>query len=150
MSEISTELVVPGVGQLVSLDEPREVALAIDAIRDLEFQLRAAKQDLTRALVHASQQEGSKTLRYEGVEVVVKGGSATHYDAAEIYTGLIDAGMSAERAGEIVKHTVTQKVDASQAKRAASANPEYAAVIYAHTTTIDVPHSVSVSRKGSS
>jgi hypothetical protein len=152
MTEMSTELVVPGIGQLVpgigqlvDLDQPREVALAIDAIRDLEYQLRAAKQDLTRALVHASQQEGTKTLRYEGVEVVVKGGSATHYDAAAIYSGLIDAGMSEQRAGEIVKHEVITKVDAAQAKRASAANPEYAAVIAANTSVVDTPYSVSVS-----
>lgn len=147
MSEMSTEMVVVGIGEVVSLDQPREVALAIDAIRDLEYELRAAKQELTRALVYASQQEGSKTLRYEGVEVVVKGGKAKHYDAASLYTDLLDAGMSTERAGEIVVHTVTQKVDAAQAKRAAGANEAYAAVIAKHTTEIDVPHTVSISRK---
>ncbi len=146
-SEHSTELVVPGIGQLVNLDEPREVALALNAVRDLEYQLRAIKTDLTRALAHASQQEGSKTLRYEGVEVTLKGGTVTEYDAAAIFDGLLDAGMSEQRVGEIVKHTITQKVDAVKARQAAAANPAYAKVIEANTVIKEGPPQATVSLK---
>lgn len=145
---MSEELVVPGVGQVVNLEDPREVAFAIDAIRDMRYQMNVAVQELTRALVHASQQEGSKTLRYEGVEVTVKGGSVTEYDEAAIYSGLIDAGMSQERAAQIVKHTVTLKVDAREADRAAKANPAYADVIDQFKTVKEAPYSATVSLKG--
>ncbi len=146
-SEQSTEILVQGIGQLVNLDQPREVALAIDAIRDLEYHLREAKKDLTRALVYASQQEGSKTLRYEGVEVTVKGGTFTSWDEAGLYTALIDAGMSEERAGEIVVHKVSLQVSANEANRAAKANPAYAEIIETHKTVGETLPSVSVSVK---
>jgi hypothetical protein len=139
------ELVVPGIGQIVSLDAPKEVAVALDSIRDLEYQLRIAKQDLTRALVHASEQAGSKTLRYGNVEAVIKGGTATVYDAEEIRSGLLAAGMSEERVAEIVVETVSSKVSANEAKRAASANPKYAEVIDAHKTVVEMAPSVSIS-----
>ncbi len=148
MNDPSTELIVPGIGQVVNLDDPKEVALALNAIRDLEYQFRAAKADLTRALVYASEKEGSKTLRYEGATVVIKGGQVTEYDAPAIYDGLLEAGMSEQRAGEIVKHTVTQKVDAREAQRAAKANPAYAEVIEANTAVKEIPPSASVSIKG--
>lgn len=143
----STELAIIGLGQLVNLEDGAECARAIDAIRDLEWQLRMAKQELTRALVHQSQQAGSKTLRYEGVEATVKGGSATEYDADAIYLDLLAAGMSEERAGEVVVETVTRKVSAAEAKRVSAANPAYKDVIDRHTRVVDTPYSVSVSLK---
>ena len=142
----STELVVPGIGQLVNLEDPREVALAIDAIRDLEYQLREAKTDLTRAIVYHSQKEGSKTLHYDGVEVQLRGGSVTEYDETAIYTELIEAGMSEERAAQIVKHTVTLKVDAREADRAGKANTVYMEIIERNKTVKDTPFSASVKR----
>ena len=143
----TTELAIIGLGELVNLEDGAQCARAIDAIRDLEWQLRAAKQELTRALVHASQQAGSKTLRYEGVEAVVKGGTATEYDADSVYLDLLAAGMSEERAGEIVVETVTRKVSAAEAKRAAAANPAYAEAISRHTRVVETPFTVSVSLK---
>ena len=143
----STELAVVGIGELVDLSNGAQCARAIDAIRDLEWQLRAAKQELTRALVHQSQQAGSKTLRYEGVDAVVKGGEKTEFDADGLYLDLLAAGMSEERAGEIVVETVTRTVKANEAKRAAAANPAYAAAISRHTRVVDTPSTVSVSVK---
>lgn len=146
-SETSTELVVPGIGQVVNLEDPRETAFALNAIRDLEYQLKAIKTDLTRALAYASQQEGSKTLRYEGVEITIKSGPVRKFDAAAIYDGLLTAGMSPQRASEVVKHTVTQKVDAREADRASGANPAYRDVIETHTTFEEGPPSATVSIK---
>lgn len=146
-SETSTELVVPGIGQVVNLDDPRETAFALDAIRNLEYALRACKMDLTRALAFASEKEGSKTLRYEGVEITIKGGQTKEYDAPAIYDGLLDVGMSEERAGQIVKHTVVQKVDAREAERASKANPAYGEVIEQHTTIKASPPQATVSVK---
>jgi len=143
----STELAIVGIGELVNLEDGAACARAIDAIRDLEWQLRAAKTELTRALVHQSQQAGSKTLRYEGVEAVVKGGTATEFDSEAIYLDLLAAGMSEQRAGEIVVETVSRKVSAAEAKRAAAANPAYAEAISRHTRVVETPFTVSVSVK---
>lgn len=145
-SEPSTELAVPVIGQVVNLEDANDCALALDAIRDLEYQLKQAKTDLTRALVHHSQQAGTKTLHLDNATVVLSGGEATVYDAEEIYVGLIEAGMTPERAGEIVKETVTRKVDARQAKSAAAANPAYREVIERHTRVEDRPYRAEVSR----
>ena len=147
MTETSTDLVVPGVGEVVSLDDGAQCARAIDAIRDLEYQLRMVKTELTRALVAQSEQEGSKTLRYEGVEVTVKGGVKVEYDADAMYLDLLAAGMSEQRAGDVVVEVVTRKVNAVEAKRVAAANPAYAEVVERHRSEVDVPYSVSMSVK---
>ena len=148
MSETqTTELAVVGIGELVNLNDGAQCARAIDAIRYLEWQLRAAKTELTRALVYQSQQAGSKTLRYEGVEAVVKGGTVTEYDADAIYVDLLAAGMTERRAGEIVVETVSRKVSASEAKRASAANPAYKEAIERHTRVVETPFTVSVSLK---
>jgi len=141
----STELMVPGVGQVVNLEDAGECALALDALRDLEYQLRMAKTELTRALVHASQQAGTKTLHLPGAKATISGGSETQYDADALIPALLASGMSPERVSEIVVETVTYKVSAVEAKRAAEANPVYAEIIDAHTTTVEKAFSVSVS-----
>lgn len=133
----STELVVPGIGEVVNLDDPRQVALALDAIRDLERQFGAVKGELTRAIEYASQIEGSKTIRFEGGKAVLSSSTETLYDAELIEEGLRAAGMPEDRIREIVKETVSYKVDGVKAKQAAGANPAYAAVIDAHKTVID-------------
>lgn len=139
------DLVVPGIGEVVPLDDPKQVAFAIDAVRDLEWKLRAVKTELTRALVHASEVAGSKTLHLEGVKVTIKSGPETVYDAEQIEIGLRDAGMPEERIRQIVKETVSYKVDANQAKQAAGANPAYAAVIEANKQTREMTPSATIS-----
>lgn len=142
------ELVVPGIGEIVNLEDAPQVARALHAVRALEGQLRDVKSELTNALVYASQVQGSKTLRFEGVEAVVKGGEITMYDEVEIENGLRAAGMPEERIREIVVETVTRKVSAREAERAAKANPAYAKVIEAHRRTVEQSPSVSVKVMG--
>lgn len=142
--ETSTELVVPGIGEVVNLDDPRQVSLALDAVRDLERTLRAVKGELTRAIVHASEIAGTKTLYLEGVKAVVKSGPVTVYDAEAIEAGLRQAGMPEDRIREIVVETVTYSVAAVKAKQAAGANPAYAAVIDANKREEEKDPSVSL------
>lgn len=147
-SEFSTELIVPGVGQVVNLEDPFETALALAAVRDLEYKLREVKKDLSRALVYASEQEGRKTLYLGddmGLKVEIKGGHETVYDAEEIELGLREAGMKEERIREIVVETTTYKVSAAEAKRAAAASARYKAVIDAHTRVEERTPTASVS-----
>jgi hypothetical protein len=129
------ELVVPGIGQIVNLDDPPEVAGALGKVRELESMLRSVKSELTAALVYASQRLGTKTLHLENCDVTIKSGSSTVYDPIEIEAGLRAAGMPEERIREIVKETVSYSVDAVKAKQAAGANPLYAAVIAKHSQT---------------
>jgi hypothetical protein len=146
MIESGKELVVPGVGEVVPLDDPLAVANAIDAIRDLQRDLYSATSELTEALVDASQVAGTKTLHLEGITVTVKLGDRTVYDAEAIEVGLRDAGMPEERIREIVKETVSYVVNATKAKQAQGANPAYAAVIDAHKQVEWKPPSVTLTR----
>lgn len=139
------ELVVPGVGEVVDLTDTRQVALALDTVRDLERQLRGVKAELTNAIVYASRTEGVKTLHFEGCSATIKGGTETNYDAEAIELGLREAGMPEERIREIVKETVSYTVDAVKAKQAAAANPAYAAVIDAHRVSNEKAPYVTIS-----
>jgi len=140
----STELVIP-TGELVSLDDYPRVAQALKSLRQMEDAIREAKAELTHALVEHSRQLGSKTITFEdGHQAIVRGGTETIYDAEEIEAGLRAAGMGEIRIRQIVKEIVSYKVDARQAMSAAVANPDYAAVIRAHTRVVEKRHSIEV------
>lgn len=141
----STELAIPATGELVNLDDPRQVAFALDGVRDLERQLRSIKAELTRALVYESEKVGSKTIHMPGVTAVVKSGPELVYDGIAILEGLRAAGMPDDRINDIVKETVSYKVDAVKAKHAAGANPRYAAVIEANVREEAKPATVVIS-----
>lgn len=143
--DVSTELVVPGIGQVVSFNDASEVALALDAIRDLKWQLDNAVTELTRALVFHSQQAGSKTLHLPGCEVVLSGGPADEFrDIEELYVELVAAGMAEHRAGEVVVETVTRRVSVREADRAGGANPVYRQIIDSHKHPIEKEYRAKV------
>ena len=141
MSDVNVghEMVVPGIGELVSFDDPMQVAGALGAVRDLEGRLREAKSLLTGALLHHAQVQGQQTLHLENCTVQIKSGTTTKYDAEEIERGLRAAGMPEDRIREIVKETVTYSVDAVKAKQAARANHLYRAVIEKHSYVEEKP-----------
>lgn len=139
------ELVVPGVGEVVNLTDTRQVALALDTVRDLERQLREVKAELTNAIVYASKIEGSKTLHLPGLTATIKSGTSVEYDAEEIETGLREAGMPEERIREIVKETITYSVNATRAKQAAAANEAYATVIETNRREVEKAPYVTIS-----
>jgi hypothetical protein len=145
MIEHGMELMVPGIGEIVPLDDPQKVALALDAVRDLERELRLVKNELTNAIVYASQIAGTKTLHLEGVKATIKGGSSVVYDAVEIEKGLREVGMPEERIREIIKETVTYSVDGVRAKQAAGANPVYAEIIERGKTVVEANPYVTLS-----
>ena len=146
MSEVGRELVVPGLGEIVPLDDPAKVAIALDSVRDLERNLREIKSELTAVIVYHAQVQGTKTLHLDGVDATIKSGSKTEYDPEAIEQGLREAGMPEERIREIVKETISYSVDAVKAKQAAGANPAYAAVIEANRQVIEAPPYVTIKR----
>lgn len=148
MSETpSTELAVPGIFEVVSLDDARAVAVALESLKDLRRQMRLAEAELTRALIYESQRQGTKTLHMEGVKVVLKGGSITTYDAEAIETELREAGMPEDSIRLVVKETVSYVVDGVRAKAAASANPAYAKIIERHKTITEREASATITVK---
>jgi len=142
----STDLeVIPHTGEIVDLSDAHAVAKAYREIQDLEGKLRTAKGTLADALVHHTTIYGSKTMPLEGLgKVVVKGGTDTVYDAQAIKRDLIAAGSDRARVAQIVIETVDYKVAAVEAKKAAGANAEYAAIIERHKTVYPKRPSVSV------
>jgi hypothetical protein len=142
----STELVVPGLGTVVDLADPAACAFALDDIREMERQFRYLKTELTERIVEAARVEGTKTLHFPGGTVTVTTGEDYSYDAEEIEVGLRAAGMPENRIREVVKETVSYKVDAVKARQAGAANPAYAEVVEAHKELVVKSPSVSISR----
>lgn len=140
-------LVLPATGELVNLDDEVSCAQALESLRGLEAQIREAKAGLVRAIVSRSELLGSRTLPLgNGLKAVVKSGTVVEYDAEQIELGLRRAGMPEDRIRAVVEETVSYRVRAVEAKRAASANPAYGEIIERHTRTVQKPPSVSIER----
>jgi hypothetical protein len=145
----SEALTVPGTGQVVNLKEPRECAIALQDIRDMEGRWREVKRILSDAIVrHWGVVGSAKTFAVGGGrKVEIRGGPEKTYDAEAIREELLAAGMPENRVSQIVVETVSYKVAAVEATRAAKANPEYARIIERHTTEIEKPYEVAVRRR---
>lgn len=131
-----TEIVIPLTGEIVTLDNPENVANALSTLQILQQQIRDVQVQLERCLVDHSVELGKKTILLpNGRKVMIQGGSETVYDAQAIMEGLREAGMPEHRISEIVTETVEYKVKAVEAKRAASVNPAYKEVIERNAET---------------
>lgn len=156
MSETSSDievresevLAVPGLGTIVNLNEPREAGIALQDIRALEGRFREVKRILSDAIVAYWQKGGTaKTFTIGGGRnAVITGGPEKVYDAEAIRADLLAAGMPDERVSEIVVETISYKVAAVEANRAAKANPKYAKIIARHTLEIERPYDVQIRR----
>ena len=132
---MSEELAIPGTGELVNLADEVSCALALDAVRDFERQLREAKSALTEAIIERAMVLGVRSFVLpDGRRAEVSAGTEIVYDAQAVENGLRAAGMPEERIAEIIEEQVSYRVRAVQAKRAAAANPAYAAIIEAAKT----------------
>ena len=142
------ELVVPGTGELVDLSNEIDCIHALAAVRDWELQLREAKAALTSAIIERARLLGTQTINLpDGRKAEVRGGSETVYDAQEIEANLRALGMPEERIREIVVEEISYKVSAREAKRAASANPEYESVIENAKQVVEKQAYISISRR---
>ena len=136
-------------GQIIDLSDPAQVAMAYDDLQYLKRMIREAEGRLKDALISHSAAVGKKTFEISGVgKVEIKGGSETKFDALGLKQGLKEAGCPDERISEIIQEATSYKVLAVEARRAAQANPEYAAVIKANSTVEDKTPSVTVNRIG--
>ena len=140
----SQELVVPGTGEIISLDDPVQCAKALGAIRALEGQLRDLKTELTSRVLAECSRQGSKTLDIgDGTKAEVKGGSEVVWDYDKL-SALVDAGLPLERYRLLVVETIDRKVDARVAKQLASANPEYGRIIEEARSVYEKPAYISI------
>jgi hypothetical protein len=141
-------LTLPATGHLVNLHEPREVGVAIQDIQGLERALAEAKRTLKSAMVRYWSDSGlRKTFTIGGGrQAVISGGPRKVYDATAIRDELLAAGMPEERVGQIVVEEISYTVKAVEAKAAAAANEEYAAIITRNTTEYEAPYDVAIRR----
>ena len=145
---MAEELVVPGVGEVVNLEDEVGCVRALVAVRDFESQLREAKAQLTAAIVERARILGTQTLTMpDGSKASLKGGQEVVYDAQEIEEKLRALGMPEDRIREIIVEEISYKVSAREAKRAAAANPDYAACIEGAKTIVERPIYISIQRR---
>lgn len=124
----SQELVVPGTGELITLEDAAACARALGSIRELEEKLKEVKAELTFALTQEFRRQGLKTMEFGSIKAELRGGSGVAWDI-EILEELRDLGLPEERFNDLVKAEVTYKVSATEAKRIASSNENYKEVI---------------------
>jgi hypothetical protein len=140
------ELLIPLTGELVPLNDPHRCAQALDQVRNLKHQLDDARAVLEDVLRLESERQGSKTLHLDGLDAVITGGWKTEYDEQELMAELRAVGMPEDRLRELVKETVTYRVDQRVAKSVAAANPAYAAVLERWRRTVPTPWRVTIER----
>ena len=146
-TEPGTELVLAHTGEIVNLADEHAIAKAYKEVDQLDRMLVQAKVRLREALGERAKVLGTKTIYVEGVgKVEVKGATITSYPEPEILEADLRAlGCPEEIIREIVVEVVSYKVDGARAKRAASANPEYAKVIEAARQVIEKTPSIYIS-----
>ena len=141
----SMDLVLPSSGVVVNLESEKEVATAYRDLRELKTQIAQAERVLKEALIERSRILATKTLYIDGVgKVELRGDTRVEYNAQEIEDGLRALACPEEVIRELVVETVSYKVDGNRARRAASANPDYAKVIENAKTVIDVLPSILI------
>lgn len=145
---MTEELAIPGTGQLVSLENEIECVQALQAVRDFESALREAKAALTSAIVEHSRTQGTKSIVLpDGTKAEIRGGPESVYDTHEIEENLRALGMPEDRIREIVIEEISYKLSVREAKKASSANEEYASIIENAKRVEEKPFYVSISRR---
>lgn len=146
MSEPGTDLVLPS-GELVALDDTAACVRALDELRDLESRIKELKGVLTDAIKAESTHWGGKTLTLPGgIQATIKNDNKVYWDAQLLESKLREAGMPEERIRQIVVEEVSWSVQAVEAKKAAAANPDYAACVEAARTVVAARPTISVKR----
>jgi hypothetical protein len=124
----STDLVVPGTGEVVNLEDPNAAAVAYVRLDTLEREIKSARATVREALVRHSSTYGGNTMRIDAAEVKVTRSDEITWDLG-VLSELQDAGLPRSRWMKLVTVTVERKVNAVVARQIAKANPEYAAII---------------------
>jgi hypothetical protein len=109
---------------------PEKAAELIVAARDMRQRLLDLVKDCEAVILEESRVQGTKTLHFPEGTATITGGSEVEWDI-ETLAELRQVGLPEERWNELVKTTVSEKVDAAVAKQLAAANPAYAALISA-------------------
>lgn len=145
INSTSEELVVPGTGEVVSLENEIACIEALGSLRVFESQLREAKAVLTAAIIERSKILGTKTIHLPaGGKAEIRDGSEVEWDIETLEGELRDLGLPEDRISSLIKETVVRSVDGRVAKSVAAANEQYAACIESAKTIVQKPSYVSV------
>ena len=136
--------IVPLIGLVVDLGQPKEVAVALSAVREAKRQLDAARAGLERVLVEESRVQGTKTLHFGDLTAKVSGGPEIVWDVEQLREDLTELELPEERINQLITETVTYKVNASVANQLAGANASYAEAISRAKSRVEKPYRVSV------
>ena len=124
------EIVCPGTGELVSLDDAPAVARALRALREFKRDVEDARSVLEAALIGESERQGTKTLHLDGLTASISADTAVEWDVT-VLLRLLEAGLPAERYAALVTEEVSYKVDGRVAAQIAGANERYAEIVAA-------------------
>ena len=125
---MSTDLIVPHSGELISREDTENCVRVLAEIRELEYRLKEAKRDLTFILSSEFSRQGSKTMEVGDYKAVLQTKKDLVWDL-EVLEELRALGLPEERMNALIKAEVTYNVNAFEAERIAGANPAYAEVI---------------------
>ena len=144
--EPGSALVLPASGVLVNLEDEREIAIAYRDLRELKDKVLEAERILREAMRYRSEVLATKTFHIEGVgKVELRGSTRIDWpDPQALENDLREVGCPEDVIREIVVEQVTWKVDGNRARRAAGANPAYAAVIEKHKRVTEPLPSVHI------
>jgi hypothetical protein len=148
LERLNAELLLPLTGELVALDDPHQVAVALEGVRRLKGKLDDARRALEDALRFESERAGSRTLHLGDLDAVVSGGERVEYDELELAEQLRAAGLPEERLAELIVETVSYRVDQRVARSVAAANPMYAAALERCRRVVPAPWRVAIKRGG--
>lgn len=136
-------LLHPVTGEVLETTVENAAALLND-LRNFRYLLFSAIQDAQAVLLAESTRQGTKTLHIGKLTATVSGGPETEWDTTELVTRLIAAGCPGDRLRELVKETVSYRVDRNVARQLAAANPGYAKALEETKSEVDRPYRVSV------
>lgn len=119
-------------------------AIVIDAARSMKTIVNDIVNEATAYVVQEAAVRGTKTLRSEGHEVSLSGGTSDEYDAHDLMQLLREAGCPEDRIDAAVETVITYKVNRAVLRQLAGANGDYKAAIDLARREVEKPYRVSV------
>lgn len=133
---VTQTLVIRHTGEVIDVTTPEGCVAGLEAIQEITTALHDLRSDIVTALIDHRRQRGSSTFpNHAGTKKVELGPDEERVvDATKLREGLVAADAPEDLISEIIRQTVTEKVDLRRADRAASHNPAYAEALAEATT----------------
>lgn len=151
MSEPSREIVRPDTGEVLPLDAPTsELALMLDAVRELEWRLRGFKASIAQEVLDRMDREGTWTAHLGNVTVQGRAPGAVEYNGAELFKELL---AFCKEHPDVLSHDAVMKAVVRQEvfkpraavlKGLAKVDDRLADIIERHTKPLSTPRNVTV------